>query len=102
MARRLRFLVSEPRVRTGRADLPAARLSPRNFDARIVLTAGHDSLRTCQIDIIYGETAGNEAVPSRSGGGSNRRRSVNEGREELDLILLSGALEEPAVVLLKD
>jgi hypothetical protein len=27
---------------------------------------------------------------------------VNEGHEELDLILRSGALEEPSVVLLKD
>jgi len=27
---------------------------------------------------------------------------VNEGREELDLNLRSGALEEPSVVLLKD
>ena len=98
MARRLRFL--RPPFKP---DVLISRMGLCNADAaRIILTVGRDSIRTCQVDIIYGEPAGNEAAPSRSGNGSNRRRSVKEGREELDVISRMDSLEVRTVIGLKE
>jgi hypothetical protein len=95
VAHRLGFLKSpfKPDVRV----FPDGTLC--NSDAaRIILTGQRDSLKTCQVDIIYGVAAGNEAAPSRSGTGWHRRRSVNEGREELDVISRMDSLTNRAVI----